>query len=80
MAPLRLHEKAKKLIGRMIELKLVPRPVRGAKGATSINKTELRRRKYVPIEKSLAFPFLEVAELVQFLAIGNEAGESAAFS
>jgi Uma2 family endonuclease len=63
---------------RLIALELVPHPVRGAKGGTSINKAELRKRKYVPIEKSLAFPFLDVAELVQFLKIASEGGETAA--
>jgi Uma2 family endonuclease len=63
---------------RLIALKLTPRPTRAAKGATSITRAEIKKRKYVPIERSLAFPFLEVAELAQFLAIADEAGESAA--
>ena len=63
---------------RLVAHKLTPRPVRSAKGATSVNKAEVKKRKYVPIDRSLAFPFLEVAKLVQFLTIAEEAGESAA--
>jgi Uma2 family endonuclease len=63
---------------RLIALELVPHAVRDARGATSTNKAEIRKRKYVPIKKSLAFPFLEVGELAQFLTLADEAGETAA--
>jgi hypothetical protein len=65
---------------RLTAFRLTPRPLRGAKGATSIKKAEIRKRRYVAIEKSLSFPFLEIDELAPFLKIGREVGESTLFS